>query len=108
MLLIQAIQACPVGVPKRVDKLYRDFTSFKSTSDHTVSIHVSIALERMVETDLEKEDEKRKKLIVCDIIETYTNHYFRLPTNQAKIYLISPLLSCDNCGISSLVVVRPS
>lgn len=108
LLLVQAIQACPVGVPKRVDKLYHDFQSFRSTSDHKVSIHVSMSLERLVETDLEKEDEKRKRLLVADIIKTYTDQCFRFPTNQAKIYLISPLITCDNCGIGSLVVVRPS
>ena len=56
LLLIQAIQACPIGVPKRDEKLFNDYNSFKSTSDHTVSIQICITLERLVETNLDCED----------------------------------------------------
>ena len=108
LLLIQSIQSCPTGVPKRIDKLYQDYNSFNSTSDHIVSIHVSMALERLVETHLDKEDKTRQKKMISDIIETYTKHCFRFPLNQAMIHLISPLLTCDICGVGSLVVVKPS
>ena len=56
LLFIQAIQACPIGVPE--EKLYSEYSSFESTSDHIVSIQVSIALERLVETNLDGEDEE--------------------------------------------------
>ena len=108
LLLIEAVGACPVGVPKRVDKLYNDYNSFEATSDHTVSVQVAIALERLVETNVDKEDEKKKKLVIKDIIETYSQNSFRFPAaNLAKIYLISPLTICDICGTGSLVVVKP-
>ena len=108
LFLIQAIQVCPNGVPKRDEKLYNDYSSFKSTSDHIVSIQVSIALERLVETNLDSEDEKRRKLIVKDIIRTYSENSFRFPSNQAKIYLVSPLTTCNVCDNGTLVLVKPS
>ena len=108
LLLIQSIQACPIGVPKRDEKLFNDYNSFKSTSDHTVSIQISMALERLVETNLDCEDEKRKKLAVKDIICTYSQSSFRFPSNQVKIYLVSPLTTCDICdGGGTLVIVKP-
>ena len=108
LLLIQAVQACPRGIPNRVQKLFDNYESITSSSDDIVSVAVSVGLERLKESNVDDEDQKRKKSIISDIITTFTESPFRIPTQPSKIYLISPLVMCDHCKTGSLVTVRPS
>ena len=105
--LIVAIQACPVEIPKRSDKLFDSYKQFKASSDDFVSIAVSAGLERIVEVDVDEEDVDRKKKIIWEIISIYTNSKLEIPTRSAKIFLISRLQFCDICN-GSLITVRPS
>ena len=107
VLLIQAIQGCPVGIPSRLEKLFDAYNSFEPSSEDLVSISVSVHLERLREEKLDREDEERKREILKDIITTYNSSSFKLPSDPKKIYLISPLQNCNNCQSKSLVVVRP-
>ena len=107
LLLILAIQRCPVDVPKRLDKLFDAYHSFNKTSDDKVSISIAVGLERIKEADLDDEDDKKKKLIIAEIISIYTKSDFVFPTQSTKIYLISLLKLCDLCETGVLVTVKP-
>ena len=40
ILLIQAVQACPKGIPNRYKKLFQDYEFFVPTSDDVVCVAV--------------------------------------------------------------------
>ena len=105
--LIDATNNCPVGIPNRITKLFEMYEKACSTSDYEVSVHVSANLERLIEKNLDSEEKQRKMAIFSEIIENIQD--LSLPCcNESKIYLISPLETCNNCGADSLITVRPS
>ena len=107
--LIDAINSCPVGIPNRVTKLFDTYEKISATSDYVVSVYVSAKLERLKETNLDSEENQRKKAIFSEIIESISKSPIGAPCcNENKIYLISPLEMCNNCGSDSLVAVKPS
>lgn len=107
--LIDALNSCPVGIPNRVEKLFDIYEKNSATSDYVVSLHVSANLERLKESYLDSEESKRKMAIFSELIETLTNKPISIPCcNESKIYLVSPLETCNICGSDKLVTVRPS
>ena len=107
--LIDATNNCPVGIPNRVTKLFETYEKFCATSDYDVSVYVSANLERLKETKLDREESGRKLAIFSEIVERISKNYVCLPRcNESKIYLISPLETCNNCGADSLITVKPS
>ena len=56
ILLIQAVQACPKGIPNRYKKLFQDYEFFVPTSDDVVSVAVDARLERMKESNVDEEE----------------------------------------------------
>ena len=107
--LIDAVNSCPAGIPHRVIKLFDTYEKTSATSDYVVSLYVSAHLERLKESHLDSEESKRKMAIFSEIIETLTSKPISVPcSNERKIYLVSPLETCNNCGSDSLVTVRPS
>ena len=107
ILMIQCIKDCPKDCPKRMEKLFDAYFSFKSTSDDLVSIEVAAELERLIEKNVDEEDEKRRKKILENIINIYTESNFEFPVQTNTIYLVPPIDICVNCQ-GTLVVVRPS
>ena len=68
-----------------------------------------MSLENINEKNIDMEDEKKKKLIIKHLVDTYTFKSFNFPSiDNIKIYIVSPLPVCDVCGSGSLNVVRPS
>lgn len=108
LLLIQAVQTCPKGIPNRFQKLFQDYEFFAPSSDDVVSVAVKASLERMKESNVDDEEKKRKEMIIFDIISKFTESPIQIPTQSSKIYLISPLQLCNSCKTGALVTVRPS
>ena len=107
LMLTQAIDACPIGVPKRSEKIYEQFKTFNSTSDHMISIEVLGHLDDLVETDIEEKDENKKKKILFDLIQMYTSNTLRYPEDSTDIHLITTLTKCDLCNVGELSIARP-
>ena len=107
MMLIQCIQNCPLSIPKRVDKLFDSYFSFKPTSDDLVSIHIPVELERLKERNVDDEEETKKKKIITEIIHIYSKSPIEFPSlSSTTIYLIPPISKCLKCS-GALITVRP-
>ena len=57
LMITQAIEACPVGVPKRNEKIYAQYKTFLPTSEHVISIEVAALLDDFLETNIDEKDE---------------------------------------------------
>ena len=107
LMITQAIDACPVGVPKRNEKIYAQFKSFTPTSDHVISIEVAAHLDDFLDTNIDEKNEDQRKKIVFDLIQAYSLNSLRFPKDSTDVHLISPLTKCDLCDVGELSVVRP-
>ena len=105
--LVVAIQACPEEIPKRKEKLYIAYNSFKASSEDVISIMISASLERVKEVDVDKEDEIRRRKVIEEVILIYTKSTFKMPEPCRDIFLITSSTSCELCN-GSLVTVKPS
>ena len=104
--LVQASNHCPLKIPNRAHKLFDEYLKFESTSGINVSVKVSAKLENLKELNIDDTTNDKKKQILFEIIEKVTTNKVDIPTNSNKIYLISPLDKCPNCGSDSLVKKR--
>ena len=84
ILLIQAIHACPPGIPYRGEKLFEAYSLFESLSEDVISVSVSASLERLKESDLDEEDPKRRKAIIFELVNQYTTSSFKFFENLSS------------------------
>ena len=105
--LIQEINACPIGFPRRQSILWKAYSSYQEIPDtEFVSISTKQDWRRLDERKLEDEDEECRKAVVEELVERFTRSKTEVPLLSPIIYLVPSAKICPKCG-AALQVVRP-
>ena len=107
LYLITAVKECPLDFPQRKTVLWNLYSQFKETSSDVVSIEVEPDLERIVERNVEDEEDSRRRDIVNSLVDIFSRSSFSFPEKPSTVFLMPPIDKCPNCN-ESLVVVKPS
>ena len=106
---IHAVNECPLGVPKRSEKLSDAYDKLQKTSSSEVSIKVSSWLEKFNEINIDDYEKTEKQKILIQLIEMFSETKFEVPLSKStKVYLVPPRSRCNQCPESdTLVLIRP-
>ena len=105
--LIQEINACPIGFPRRQSFLWKAYSSYQEIPDtEFVSISTKQDWRRLDERKLEDEDVECRKAVVEELVERFTRSKTEVPPQSPIIYLVPSAKICPKCG-AALQVVRP-
>ena len=70
---IHAVNECPLGVPKRSEKLSDAYDKLQKTSASEVSIKVSSWLEKFNEINIDDYEKTEKQKILIQLIEMFSS-----------------------------------
>ena len=87
--LIQEINACPIGFPRRQSILWKAYSSYQEIPDtEFVSISTKQDWRRLDERKLEDEDVECRKAVVEELVERFTRSKTEVPHLSPIIYLV--------------------
>ena len=110
MSLVAKIQATPVEVAKRNEKLLQFYFELESKTEDEVRIYMGCDLERLVERHIDLEDPQRQLEILNQLVCKFTNSKIGVPdSSNLKKYLIPAVEWCLSSSCTSkLSLCRPS
>ena len=93
--LIQEINACPIGFPRRQSILWKAYYSYQEKpATEFVSISTKQDWRRLDERKLEDEDLECRKAVVEELVERFTRSKTDVPLLSPIIYLVPSTKIC--------------